>query len=201
MNTIKLSAPKGTDDANLGGRIFHPHDDGLFHIDADLDITPLLHVGGFSLADDAPVAPVAEPGPTTIDDVEALARKLPIGETRARLLGAIAAVVTSEPRRTVRLIPPSGTTGFSHGSEHFEAEDDGTILAPIEAVDSLTTVAGFAFAPDDPPPSPLAEDETPAADTCEVTSIEPAASVPAVEVAAPAAPSIPRLVIPNPVAA
>ena len=198
MNTIKLRGPNGCDEANLAGRMFHPHDDGYFHIDADLDVQPLLKVGGFSIAGDMPAAPVAEKQPTTIDDVEALARTLPVGELKARLLAAIAAVAKAAPRLTAKVRPPSGTTGFSHGDRHYEVGDDGLINAPIESLDSiLDGPAGFSLAPVDPPPSALADDEKPADDSepAPVEAIEPAAdNPPAAEI--DDAPPFHRLVIP-----
>ena len=100
--------------------------------------------------------------------------------------------------RMIRLIPPKGTTGFSHGGEHFEAEDDGTVLAATYAVDALCRVGGFALAPGDVPPSP-----PPAAShTASVGGNSVADDPPTKEVAAATAvsPMLPRLVIPNPVA-
>ena len=66
---------------------------------------------------------------------------------KAQLLGAIAAVATTVPRRMVKVRPPVGTTWFSHNGEMFsELNDDGTMNAPIEAVDALCDgPAGFAF--------------------------------------------------------
>jgi hypothetical protein len=187
---IRLVPPSGCDEANAEGRAYHPHDDGFFYIPED-DIGPLLHVGGFSLAPDvaAPVAPVADQRPTSIDDVMALARMLPVGDLKARLLGAIAAVAKIEPRPTTRLIAPNGCDGFSHAGERFDVDERGFVDAPVEAVDSLTTVAGFAVAPDDSSPSPLADDETP-------TDLAAGPPVIEIENATPFALSIPRLVIP-----
>jgi hypothetical protein len=185
MNTIKLRGPNGCDEANLGGRMFHPHDDGYFHIDADLDVEPLLRVGGFYRADVSPAPPVTEKQPTTLDDVMALARTLPHGDLRSQLLGAIATVAKSAPRSTTRLIAPKGCDGFSHAGERFDVDERGFVNAPNEAVDSLCRVGGYAVATNEPPPSPLAE---PASTDSDVAP-------PAVEIAnaPPVAPMLPRL--------
>lgn len=103
--------------------------------------------------------------------------------------------------RMIRLIPPKGTTGFSHGGEHFEAGDDGTVLAPTEAVDPLCRVGGFTLAPDDPPPSPPADDETPADDpesslTEAIESADDNPPATETDYAPPVASSFHRLVIP-----
>jgi hypothetical protein len=195
---IRLIPPKGTDEANANGCAYHVHDDGTMSVPED-EIGPLLHVGGFSLAPDiiAPAGPVAERRPVSIDDVMALARTHPEGDLKAQLLGALAAVAKSAPRRTIRLIAPKGCDGFAHAGERFDVDEHGFVDAPTEAVDSLTTVAGFAFAPDDPPPSPLADNETPADDFAP-SPIDPVAIPPTAETddAPPVASSIPRLVIP-----
>ena len=104
--------------------------------------------------------------------------------------------------RMIRLIPPKGTTGFSHGGEHFEMSDDGTVYAPTEAVDALCRVGGFAMAPDDPTPPTISDDDPPAADICEVSSPDPIESAddnpPTAETgdARPVALSLHRLLIP-----
>jgi len=140
-------------------------------------------------------------GPTTLVDVEALARTLPHGELRSQLLGAIAAVAKSAPRSTTRLIAPKGCDGFSHDGVRYDVDDRGFVNAPNEAVDSLTTVAGFAVVADDPPPASLADDETPAddAEPAPAEAIESAAdNPPAAEIddAPPVATPFHRLVIP-----
>jgi hypothetical protein len=207
MKTIKLRGPSGCDEANLGGRIFRPRDDGFFYIDADLDITPLMHVGGFCRADDSPIPPVVAKRPTTLDDVMALARTHPEGNLKARLLAALVAVATSEPRQTVKVRPPLGTTSFFHGDRRYEIGEDGLIDAPLDCLDSICDgPGGFAVVADDPP-SVLAADETPADDEVQSDDAEPAPveaiesaadNPPAAEIddAPPVAPSFHRLVIP-----
>jgi len=207
---IRLLGPKGTDECNAAGVAYHPHDDGYFHLPDDPDVLgPLMHTGGFSLApDDVPPAP-PEPRQTSIADVEALARTLPTGDLKAQLLSAIAALA-SGPRQTVKVRPPIGTTGFSHGGEHFEIGEDGLIDAPLFTLDSICDgPAGFTVVSSpDPPPPPAADDEA-QADDAEPASSEPAAAevveieaaAPAAEAeaedAAPVAPVLPRLTIPN----
>ncbi|MGA2492006.1 MAG: hypothetical protein ABSF67_03545 [Roseiarcus sp.] len=202
---IRLLAPD-SDEANADGQLFKKHDDGCFYVPEEY-VGPLLHTGGFSLAADpvAHAAPVAEPQATTLGDIEALARKLPTGDLKALLLGAIASVAQTVPRQTVKVRPPVGTTGFSHGGEHFEVGDDGLIDAPIETLDSICDgPAGFAVVADDPPPALLADDETPADDEVQADDAEPASTdsdVAPLEVeiaaATPIAPMLPRLTIPN----
>lgn len=190
---IRLIPPSGCDEANADGRAFHKHDDGFFYVDEQY-IGPLLHVGGFALAPDVdpPAAPV-EPRPVSIGDVEALARKLPVGDLKAQLLGAIAAVAQAAPRQTVKLVAHKGVDGFSHAGERFDCDPDGFVEAPIEAVDSLTHGAGFAVVPDNPSPLP------PVDDLAEADEPEAATSAPPVDEAESAPPpsAWPRLIIPS----
>jgi hypothetical protein len=199
---IRLIPPKGTDEANANDCAYHVHDDGTMSVPEE-DIGPLLHVGGFSLAPDvvAPAEPVAERRPTTIDDVLALARTHPEGDLKARLLAALAAVAKSEPRKTVKVRPPSGTTSFFHGDRRYEIGDDGLIDAPLDCLDSICDgPAGFAVVADDPP-SALDGAEAPAddAEPAPVEAIEPAddeTPIAKTDDAPPAAPTFHRLVIP-----
>jgi hypothetical protein len=45
----------------------------------------------------------------------------------------------------IRLLAPVGTTEFSHGTTLYLVRPDRTVDAPIEAVDALTRVGGFAY--------------------------------------------------------
>jgi hypothetical protein len=206
---VRLIPPKGTDEANADGFAYHVHDDGTMSVPED-EIGPLLRVGGLTLAPEVfqgaatvlpPLGLLIDRRSTTIDDVIALARRLPVGDLKARLLGAIAEVAKSAPRQTVKVRPPSGTTGFSHGGEHFEIGEDGLIDAPIETLDSICDgPAGFSIAADDPPVAATSADDSESVLTADkVTQVaSPVGGAQPIDAreAQPDTPSIPRLVIP-----
>jgi hypothetical protein len=207
LTLFRLQGPKETDECNLGGRAYHPHDDGYFYIDADYEsVAPLLRTGGFIIVTD-PAAPPVPPsrGPTTIGHVMALAKTHPDNATRAALIAAVDSVAKAAPRQMVWLKAPQNVDGFSHGGERFNTDDSGFVSAPIEAVDALTRVAGFsvvpaqpsayAAPPENPSPSP-ADDPPTVADPVEVEAAAPVAE-PVEDVTPVAAFAVPQLVIPS----
>jgi hypothetical protein len=49
---IRLQAPKGTDECNIGTARYTVNQDGYFYLPADENIAGLLSVGGFIVAED-----------------------------------------------------------------------------------------------------------------------------------------------------
>jgi hypothetical protein len=58
----------------------------------------------------------------------------------------------------VRLIAPPGTDGCSFGTTRYPVGDDGCVLVPASAVPVLTTIGGFALAPEQPIPDETADE-------------------------------------------
>ena len=49
---VRLRAPKGTDEANIGINRYTIHEDGFFYIPSEENIDGMLRVGGFIIAAD-----------------------------------------------------------------------------------------------------------------------------------------------------
>ena len=96
-----------------------------------------MHAGGFSYWEDAPV-PAPEPEhPVTIDDVIALARKMPSNDVSQDLaVGVLDGVKLTAPRRMVLAQATPGTIDFVHAGERFEIGPGGYVVCTPEAADA-----------------------------------------------------------------
>jgi hypothetical protein len=49
---VRLLAPPGTDEANIGTNKYKVHDDGFFYVGCEENLEGMLKVGGFTIAAD-----------------------------------------------------------------------------------------------------------------------------------------------------
>ncbi len=143
---VKMRGPVGCDEANFSGLpLIKRHDDGHFDVPAEA-VEGLMHTGGFSYWDEAPLPAAVEPErPVTSDDVLALARKLPVGQERSILVSKIAEAAMTTPRRLVLAKTAPGTQTFVHAGEAFEVRPGGYVITTAEAASAgdLMILGGF----------------------------------------------------------